>query len=101
MKVTDEMVDAAIDAYEQSEFTDMPTEYAMKAALEAAMQAAWIKFDVDNKETWPPLDTIVMTNQGLPAAINDKYTWYLEHYALENQFVTHWMPLPEYKEPTP
>lgn len=37
MTVTDEMVDAAIDAYEQSEFTDMPTEYAMKAALEAAL----------------------------------------------------------------
>jgi hypothetical protein len=32
------------------------TGYSMKAALEAAIQAAWIKFNVDDKSTWPPYE---------------------------------------------
>jgi hypothetical protein len=73
-----------------------------KALYETMWQAAsdntaWVKFDVDDKSTWPPLDTIVMTDQGSPAALDDRYTWYLEGYALENQFVTHWTHLPVYR----
>jgi hypothetical protein len=61
------------------------------------LETLWHKFDVDDKSTWPELDQLVLTNQGLPAAFNDKYTWYLEYYQLDDQNVTHWMPLPEYK----
>jgi hypothetical protein len=104
MKVTDEMVHAACNAYDDHLkghnnvlLRGVATGHGMKAALEAAMQAAWIKFDVDDKSTWPPLDTIVITSQGLPAALDDRYTWYLEDYALEDQFVTYWTHLPVYK----
>jgi hypothetical protein len=97
MNITNNMLDAAQSTYDTFTVNGVCDRNAMSKSIEAAIQAAWIKFDVDDKSTWPPLDTIVITDQGSPAALDDRYTWYLEGYALEDQFVEHWMPLPEYK----
>ena len=94
MQVTSKMVDVAIDLL-LDDYGGFISPKSIQAAIEAAIEASWNKFDVDDKSTWPELDLLVLTNQGLPAAFNDKYTWYLEYYQLDDQNVTHWMPLPK------
>jgi hypothetical protein len=90
------MVDVAIDLL-LDDYGGFISPKSIQATIEAAIEASWNRFDVDDKSTWPELDQLVLTNQGLPAAFNDKYTWYLEYYQLDDQNVTYWMPLPEYK----
>jgi hypothetical protein len=96
MQVTTKMVKAAFNKGGfDYRLTNEPLRQQMREAIEAALETLWNRFDVDDKSTWPELDLLVLTNQGLPAAFNDKYTWYLEYYQLDDQNVTHWMPLPE------
>jgi hypothetical protein len=97
MIITGKMLDDAQCTYDMFTVSGVCDRNAIGKAIEAAIQAAWVKFDVNDKSTWPPLDTIVITDQGSPAALDDRYTWYLEGYALEDQFVKYWTHLPMYK----
>jgi hypothetical protein len=90
MIITGKMLDDAQCTYDMFTVSGVCDRNAIGKAIEAAIQAAWVKFDVNDKSTWPPLDTIVITDQGSPAALDDRYTWYLEGYALEDQFVKYW-----------
>jgi hypothetical protein len=76
----------------------------MKAALEAAIQAAWIKFDTNDESTWPPLDSgsgirsiRIITNGGdICEFIHTSKQWvYLLNYEIDP--VTHWARLPVYQ----
>jgi hypothetical protein len=104
MQVTDEMVMAAIGQYE-SYTQEMSCYNGMKAALEAAIQAAWVKFDINDETTYPPEDKFVLSNIGV---VDFKYKTYgLAEpscgyiYTPEDDDILSlkaWMPLPEFKE---
>jgi hypothetical protein len=101
MKVTDKMVHIAACEYSRrphdSYIADGNIE-DMRKALVAAMQAAWVKFDIDDKSTHPQnlQYVIVLYNTGVISS--DKWstlkTWM---FTGRKECVTHWLPLPEYK----
>ena len=94
MQVTDKMIDAAIIAGGfDCRLTNDALRSDMRDALEAAIQAAWVKFDVDDKSTWPKLHKDVAIGHGFYAAFSG-YTWYTDDYDLADQNVASWMPLP-------
>jgi hypothetical protein len=110
MSITDEMVQAACSVYDDynKEHNNMflrgvATGHGMKAALEAAMKAVWVKFDPDDETTWPPLEgggmhsIRVITNGGdICQFIYTNMQWvYLLNYEINP--VTHWARLPVYK----
>jgi hypothetical protein len=98
MTVTDEMVDAACQSW-LMQSTDTTIGHAMKVSIEAAIQAAWVRFDIDDKSTHPQnlQHVIVLYHTG--AVGSDKWsilkTWMFTGC---KECVTHWMPLPEFKE---
>lgn len=54
MQATDKMVDAACEAYDLRSVMPSSCERAyMKSAIQAAIQAAWVKFDINDKSTHP------------------------------------------------
>ena len=91
MKVTDEMVCMAC-----AKFDSLANEsqlIAMKAAIEAAMQAAWVSVKDRMPDEYD--DVLIKDDQGeYQYAYRKGINWIVEanHYD-----VTHWMPLPEYK----
>jgi hypothetical protein len=111
MKITDEMVQAACNAYDNYNkehsnvlLRGVATGHGMKASLEATIQAAWIKFDVNDESTWPPLDSgsgihsiRVITNGGdICEFIHTSKQWiYLLNYEISP--VTHWARLLVYR----
>jgi hypothetical protein len=73
--------------------------------IEAAMQAAWVKFDIDDESTYPPIESgsgirsiRVITNGGdICQFIDTSKQWvYLLNYEIAP--VTHWARLPVYKK---
>jgi hypothetical protein len=111
MNVTDEMVDTACDTFTARRLSSEPLAASMKASIEAAMQAAWISVD-DNL----PEHGIVVLNQNSDKVRCRGGVWtklvkytvedFLGEYSYptdrwrycEEGEVTHWMPLPEFKE---
>jgi hypothetical protein len=101
MKVTDKMVQVAACEYlgRQHDY-NLPSGNItdMHRALEAATQAAWIKFDIDDKSTHPKnlQHVIVLYHTGTVGS--DKWsvlkTWMFSGC---KDCVLYWMPLPEYK----
>jgi hypothetical protein len=79
-------------------------EYLMKLAIKAAIQAAWVKFDIDNPVTYPQVGahafrylvrtTNVVKTIPIIAHWNGR-NWFANQMNID---VTHWMPLPEFKE---
>jgi len=116
MRVTDEMVELACNAYDtynrsrnQILLRGVATGGGMKAALEAAIQAAWIKLDMSNPDGRPKLkqDVLVVTDSGriFKSSLGERYTGcrtktlaWEGFYWLDDFKPTHWMPLPEFKE---
>jgi hypothetical protein len=110
MNITNKMIQAACNAYDDHLkghnnvlLRGVATGHGMKAALEAAMKTAWIKFDVNDESTWPPLEgggmrsIRVITNGGdICQFIYTNEQWvYLLNYEVNP--VTHWTHLPVYK----
>jgi hypothetical protein len=111
MKITDDIVRAACNAYDDYNkehgnvlLRGVATGHGIKAALEAAMKTTWIKFDIDDESTWPPLDSgssirsiRVITNGGdICLFIHTSKQWV---YPLNHEIytVTHWTHLPVYR----
>jgi hypothetical protein len=110
MIVTGEMIQAACNAYDDHLkghnnilLRGVATGHGIKAALEAAMQSTWVKFDPNDESTWPPLDSgsgirsiRVITNGGdICQFIHTSKQWvYLLNYEIDP--VTHWARLPVY-----
>ena len=102
LNVTDEMVDVAQDTYDV--LADRACERnAIGKAVEAAMQAAWVKFDINNPTTYPRAGAhafryIVRTTNGVQKITTiahwDGRNWFANQMNID---VTHWMLLPEYK----
>ncbi len=108
MTVTDKQVEAVLKQLPH----DYPTTlqpYVVKRMIEAAMQAAWVKFDINDESTYPPIlperyflrvtseeDELVL--EGVCGIVDGELIYGREgdRYAFIN-LVTHWMPLPEYK----
>jgi hypothetical protein len=78
--------------------------------IEAATQAAWVKFDINDKSTYPPIlperyllritsDDAAVVIECSCGIVDDTliFSKYGERYAFDG-LVSHWLPLPEYKE---
>lgn len=103
MKVTDEMVQAACNAYDDHLkehnnvlLRSVATGHGMRAALEAAMKTLWVS--ISNK--LPPSFVQVLA---LDSQEGRHIVIYMEEYnqwfSADNNHlynVTHWMPIPEY-----
>jgi hypothetical protein len=101
MNITDEMVHVAVCEYlGLQRDCSVPNDNIkdMRKALDAAMQAAWIKFDINDESTHPQnlQQVIVLYHTGIVSC--DEWsilkTWM---YAGCKDCVTLWMPLPKYK----
>jgi hypothetical protein len=99
MNITDEMVCMAC-----AKFDSLANEsqlVAMKAAIEAAIQDAWVKFDINDSATYPPMgeDVLVDFNGHFEVAyLRDSYglCWSTGDIRFVNT-AKRWMPLPNYK----
>ena len=100
MKVTDEMVNAARKVMDKT-YADQDVK--ARDVIEAAMQAAWTKFDINDPTTYPSAGThafmylVVTTNGVQPIKIIahwDGRNWFADQRYIE---VSYWMQIPEYK----
>jgi hypothetical protein len=96
MKVTSKMVDAAIDVL-LDEYGALISPKSVQAAIEAAIQAAWVS--VDDAIPPPFCDVLVYRPRTSIAGIP---TYEVSNHNCErfygNRFPpSHWMPIPEYK----
>jgi hypothetical protein len=97
MKVTDKMLDVAQDTYDTFSVYSVCDRNAMRRAIEAAIQAVWVKFDINDESTHPQnlQQVIVLYHTGIVGS--DEWsilkTWM---YAGCKNCVTHWMALPEF-----
>jgi hypothetical protein len=98
MKITEKMLDVVQTICTTSNVSDKCDRNVISKVIEAAMQAAWIKFDINDESTHPQnlQQVIVLYHTGIVSC--DEWsilkTWM---YAGCKECVTHWMPLPEYK----
>jgi hypothetical protein len=77
----------------------------MRKALEAYEQSKWIKFDVDDASTYPPImsgsgifsENMVTNGRDIARFCHSTKTWSIKlpHELWE---ITHWQPLPTLKE---
>jgi hypothetical protein len=114
MNITDKQVEAAL---KQLPF-DYPTTlqpYVVKQMIEAAMQAAWVKFDHDDETTHPRISHVqTLSNRyilrivsGDESLILSRMCYFIDGKLLFGSesdlcafkgLVTHWMPMPCFKE---
>jgi hypothetical protein len=73
---------------------DVTTEHGMRAALEAAIQAAWVSVNDRMPDEYQNVIIKDIENEYQVAYLR-RGSWVVDvgHYE-----VTYWMPLPEYKE---
>jgi hypothetical protein len=106
MQVTDKMIKAALESWFGEPVTEPYDEHVdnMRFAIQAAIQAAWVEFDIDNPATYPRAGAhafryIVRTTNGVQKITTiahwDGRNWFANQMNID---VTHWMPLPEFKE---
>ena len=94
MKVTDKMVKAARWVMDKKNYADQDVK--ARHTIEAAMQAAWVKFDIDNQYTYPTDGqrcVVVIENE--IGNILIKYDIF-EYGSFSRSEVTQWMPMPEH-----
>jgi hypothetical protein len=99
MEVTDKMIKAALEAWFGEPVNEPYDEHVdnMRFAMQAAIQTAWVSVD----DELPPRDlseVLVLTGGYYHVAEydNDHNSWFNGDVYLYD--VTHWMPLPEFKE---
>jgi hypothetical protein len=107
MQVTDEMVRVAACVYlGKPRDCTLPSGNIddMRKALEAAIQAAWVKFDIDDESTHPNDQKDVLVDFGCyleVACLRSNSTGIAWSDTGDNRFINsakYWMPLPEFKE---
>lgn len=114
--ITDEQVDLATNAmtdYEDKMFDgigSVTVNDAVRVALETYEQSKWVKFDVDDKSTFPPIDKDsdylsipVNTSTGFTVRFSYiAYEWLTEDGCFVDERISYenlyWQPLPEFKE---
>lgn len=99
--ITAEQITEALTAYLDG-YGARSLNESMRKALEAYEQSKWVKFDEYDEATYPPFDVRVLTKLkgdfGVDMGI-DSMSHSLEWYnAIRLSYVTHWQPLPEFKE---
>ena len=111
--ITDEQVLKALDAYYGIEHIGGARESlieGMRKALEAYEAGKWVKFDVDDKSTFPTIDKDsdylsipVNTSTGFTVRFSYRsYEWTTEDGCFVDERISYenlyWQPLPEFKE---
>jgi hypothetical protein len=112
IEVTDEMIEAAIQAFDDhSSISISNYRDDMRVAIEAAIQAAWVSVD----DSLPEYGLVVLNQNGNKVRCrNGVWSMLVIHgernflgelsspseqwYHCDDGEVTHWMPLPEFKE---
>ena len=105
--ITDEQIMKACDAYDEYNVDHNNTllrgacsGHAMRKALEAYEQSKWVKFDINDKNTFPPRNTNVLVRYktgdfGVDVFLASSGVW--ENTCCEtNECITHWQPLPTF-----
>jgi hypothetical protein len=102
--ITDEQVMKALDAYYGIEHVGGARESLveeMRKALEAYEASKWVKFDIDDETTHPRdrqvCNVVYHTGRVNTDKWSDLHRFWV--YAACRTCVTHWQPLPEFKEP--
>ena len=95
MKITDEMIKAALEAWFGEPVTEPYEEHAdnMRFAIQAAMQAAWI----DIEKMKPAPRQIVMNSNNTLGYWEDSKWKGVEGFVIK-ECAQYWLPLPEFKE---
>lgn len=98
--ITDEQVNIACDIYNKLSGVDAAEPSYMRKTLEVHEQSKWVKFDVDDEETHPLDYQLCNVRYHTGQVGTDKWSdlhrfWV---YASCQKCVTHWQPLPEFKE---
>jgi hypothetical protein len=98
MQVTDKMIKAALKAWFGEPVNEPYDEHVdnMRFAIQAAIQAAWVKFDINNSLTFPPNGLEVMSNYGSVVKFNSHFLSFTD--CRGDCEAIAWMPLPEFKE---
>jgi hypothetical protein len=102
MQVTDKMIKAALEAWFGEPVTEPYDEHVdnMRFAIKSATQAAWVKFDVNDKDTHPKNSQQVVVRYHEGTVGSEKWATISKAWLYSGcrECVTHWMPLPEFKE---
>ena len=95
MKVTDEMIEAAIAHKYGDVVANEKMTGKMRALLNVAIQAAWVS--VEDRLPEIGVEVIITTKHGHVSTDHRRPfsgTWY---YDGSHNSITHWMPMPEFK----
>lgn len=97
--ITDEQISIACAAYDSSDVAHSQIA-AMRKALEVYEASKWVKFDIDDESTHPidnqVCNVVYHTGQVRTDRWSDLHRFWV--YASCQKCVTHWRPLPEFKE---
>ena len=98
--ITDEQVRAAVSTYHDAYHHHPQIMADMRKALEAYEQSKWIEFDVNDETTHPKDNQLCSVVYHTGQVCTDKWSvmpksWV---YASCPNYVTHWQPLPTFKE---
>lgn len=111
--ITNEQVMKALDAYYGIEHIGGARESLiekMRKALEAYEASKWVRFDVNDESTYPPLDQVVMCkpfNEPVlqMSLIHDAHPQFdgfffedVKGFYTDIKCIAYWQPLPEFKE---
>ena len=108
--ITDEQVKAAVSTYHDAYHHHPQIMADMRKALEAYEASKWVKFDVNDESTYPPLDQVVMCkpfNEPVlqMSLIHDAHPQFdgfffedVRGFYTDIKCIAYWQPLPEFKE---
>lgn len=109
MNITDNQAEAALKHIPHTCQTQLQLN-VVKQMIEAATQAAWVKFDINDKSTYPPIlpekyflritqDNAAVVIECLCSIVDNTlvFSKYGELYAFDG-LVSHWLPPHEHKE---
>ena len=104
--ITDEQVNAFINAFELNggHFLGNNEFGNVRKALEAYEASKWVKFDVNDESTYPIVpDGYVNIEVNVYYTVNNNninHDYFHPDYGFNHyqHHVTHWQPLPEFKE---
>lgn len=101
--ITDEQVRAAVSTYHDAYHYHPQIMEDMRKALEAYEASKWVKFDVNDESTYPIVpDGYVNIEVNVYDTVNNNinHDYFHPDYGFNHyqHHVTHWQPLPEFKE---